>query len=111
MARSQSKTVYRVIYAHLDKVHEIYCRSVGQADLYGFIEIEQMLFGERSQLVVDPGEEKLKNAFSGVQRSYIPLHHVLRIDEVAQEGISKISDHKGPAGVTPFPGGSRPDRS
>ena len=32
-------------------------------------EIEEFLFGERSAILVDPSEEKLKNEFSGVRRS------------------------------------------
>ncbi|WP_240753873.1 DUF1820 family protein [Natronospirillum operosum] len=98
------------MFIHQDKLYEVYCRSMAQGDLYGFLEIEEFIFGERSNLVVDPGEEKLKNEFAGVRRSYIPLHHIVRIDEVEQEGTGKIRDHKNPGGgsVTPFPQGARP---
>ena len=63
--------------------------------MWGFIEIEELVFGERSAVLVDPSEEKLKTEFAGVKRSYIPLHSVIRIDEVEKEGVSKISDFKG----------------
>jgi hypothetical protein len=66
------------------------------------VEVEELVFGERSALVVDPSEEKIKAEFEGVKRSYLPLHSVLRIDEVRQQGVSKISTFDG-SNVTPFP--------
>ena len=60
------------------------------------------MFGERSAMVVDPSEEKLKAEFEGVSRSYIPMHAIVRIDEVAKQGIGKISEASG-TNVSPFP--------
>lgn len=73
------------------KVYEIYARSVSQGSLFGFVEVEKLVFGERSKVVVDPGEERIKAEFAGVRRTYIPMHAILRIDEVEKEGVSKIS--------------------
>ena len=72
---------YKIIFHNQGQIYEIYARQIYQSDLYGFIEVEEYVFGERSQTIVDPAEEKLKNQFSGVKRSYIPLHSVIRIDE------------------------------
>lgn len=95
---------YKVIFYNQDKVYEVYTRYIYQSDMYGFIEVEEYLFGERSQLIVDPGEEKLKNELSGVKRSFIPMHSIIRIDEVEKEGVGKISDSTGAGGnVTAFP--------
>lgn len=112
MAKPSRKTVYRVMFVHQDKMYELYCRTMAQSDLYGFLEIEELIFGERSNVVVDPGEEKLKNEFAGVRRSYIPIHSVIRVDEVEQEGINRIRDNKSAdaGSVTPFPQGTRPVR-
>ncbi len=60
------------------------------------------MFGERTQLVVDPSEEKLKSEFASVKRSFIPLHSVVRIDEVDKEGAAKISEAKS-GNVAQFP--------
>lgn len=84
--------VYKVIFHNGSQVYEIFARAIYQSDMWGFIEIEEMLFGERSQILVDPGEEKLKNEFAGVKRSYVPLQSIIRIDEVEKEGTGKISD-------------------
>lgn len=83
--------VYKVIFSNQGQVFEIYARHVGQGEMFGFIEVEQILFGERSQLIVDASEEKLKTEFAGVKRVFIPLHSVVRIDEVEKEGASRIS--------------------
>ncbi|MBU2864735.1 DUF1820 family protein [Reinekea forsetii] len=96
------KSIYRVAFLNQDKVYEVYCRHVYQSDMYGFIEIEELIFGEKSQLLVDPSEEKLQNEFSGVKRSFIPMHSIIRVDEVDKGGASKISDSK-VSSIAPFP--------
>ncbi len=40
-------------------------------------------------MIVDPSEEKLKNEFSEVKRSFIPMQSIVRIDEVEKEGQEK----------------------
>ena len=73
--------------------------------MYGFLEIGEIIFGERSALLVDPSEEKLKTEFAGVTRTFVPIHAVVRVDEVAKEGTNKITAADSSAGgnVTPFP--------
>ena len=63
----------------------------------------KIIFGERTSLVVDPSEEKIKTEFSGVTKTNIPMHSVLRIDEVDKQGISKISKVDGD-NITHLPG-------
>jgi len=87
-----SQPVYKVIFHNGSQVFEVFARQIYQSDMWGFIEIEELLFGERSQLLVDPSEEKIKNEFAGVKRSYIPLQSVIRIDEVEKEGSVKVSE-------------------
>ena len=61
--------VYKVIFQNANQVFEVFARQIYQSDMWGFIEVEEFVFGERSQIVVDPSEEKLKKEFSGVTRS------------------------------------------
>ena len=96
--------IYKVIFNNQGQVFEIYARNVSQGGLLGFIEVEHILFGERSQLIVDSSEEKLKTEFAGVKRVFIPMHAVVRVDEVEKPGSGRI--HVGEVGagkVTPFP--------
>ncbi|HEY9034218.1 MAG TPA: DUF1820 family protein [Pseudomonadales bacterium] len=95
--------IYKVIFYNQNQVFEVYARQIFQSDLYGFIEIEEFLFGEKSRMIVDPGEEKLKNEFAGVRRSYIPVQAIIRIDEVEREGTAKVSDNPGGSNIATFP--------
>ncbi len=90
-----AQPIYKVIFQNQNKVYEVYARQIFQSDMWGFIEIEEFVFGERSQIVVDPSEERLKNEFGGVKRSYVPVHSIIRIDEVEKEGAAKISNSQG----------------
>jgi hypothetical protein len=96
--------IYKVIFLNQGRVFEIYARSVGQGSIFGFIEVEQWLFGERSSVVVDPSEESLKTEFAGVKRTFIPLHAVVRIDEVEKPGTARIVQGEKEGGkLSPFP--------
>ncbi len=94
---------YKVVFYNQNQVYEVYVRAIYQSEMYGFIEVEEFVFGEKAQIVVDPGEEKLKSEFTGVKRSYIPLHAIIRIDEVEKEGLGKVTEAKLSEKVTPFP--------
>jgi len=89
------KNLYKITFSNQGKLYEIYAKSVSNSNLLGFIEIESLVFGEKTSLVVDPSEEKIKTEFEGVKRTYIPMHSVLRIDEVDKEGVSKVSKAEG----------------
>jgi len=104
------KNLYRVVFLNQGQVYEVYAAGVGPSDLPGFVEIEGYQFGERSQMVVDPSEERLKSEFEGVERSFIPMHAVIRIDEVEQRGVAQVTEYKGEK-ITPFPSPSAPRRS
>nr|BFE93911.1 hypothetical protein GCM10020185_44470 [Pseudomonas brassicacearum subsp. brassicacearum] len=48
--------------------------------------------------------KKLKAQFEGVVRSFVPMHSIVRIDEVERLGTPKISEARGAVGnVMPFP--------
>lgn len=101
--------MYKVVFANHTKVYELYAKAVYQSDMYGFVEVEDFVFGEKSQVIVDPAEEKLRGEFADVQRTYIPMHSILRIDEVEKEGPATIREVKGDDKIANFPlGGIRP---
>lgn len=94
--------IFKVVFVNQGKVYEVYARKVSHGALFGFIEVEELVFGERSSVVLDPTEERIKSEFAGVKRTYLPIHSIVRIDEVRKQGVSKISALEG-ANVTPFP--------
>jgi len=95
------KKLYRVVFMSQGQIYEIYAREVGHGDMFGFVSIEQLVFGERTTVVVDPSEERIKSEFEHVTRTYLPMHSIIRIDEVDKQGVSKISKLEG--NVTQFP--------
>lgn len=97
------KPTYKVIFYNQNQVYEVFARAIYQSEMYGFIEVEEFVFGERTQVIVDPAEEKLKSEFSKVSRSYIPMHSIVRIDEVEREGTAKITEVKGSDKVSHLP--------
>ena len=97
-----SHHIFRILFVNQGKVYEVYARKVSHGGLFGFVEIEELVFGERAGVVLDPTEERIKTEFEGVKRSFLPMHSVLRIDEVSKRGSSKITQFEG--NVTQFPG-------
>jgi len=94
--------LYKVLFMNQGQIYEVYARGVGQGALFGFVELEELVFGERTTVVLDPSEEKIKSEFRGVKRTYIPMHSIVRIDEVDKQGVSKISKVEG-GNVAQFP--------
>jgi hypothetical protein len=98
------KPIYKVIFHNQGKIYEIYARNVQQGAIFGFIEIEKLVFGEKNALVVDPTEENLKSEFNHVTRTYIPMHSVVRIDEMDKQGTAKVTDFDDNGkNIMPFP--------
>ena len=81
---------WRVVFVSQGRTLEIYADDVRSADVFGFIEVSGLRFGQRSEVLVDPGSEQLSREFSGVSRTLVPMHAVVRIDEVAEEGPARI---------------------
>jgi len=92
--------IFRIMFVNQGKVYEIYARRVSHGELFGFIEVEELVFGERATVVVDPAEERIKGEFDGVKRTYLPLHSILRIDEVAHQYAGHEGSGASDAGVT-----------
>ena len=100
----QDRQIYKIIFMNQGKVCEIYAAGVGHGNMFGFVEVEEILFGEKTQVVVDPSEESLKIEFEGVKRTYIPMHSIVRIDEVEKEGTARITGEVKEGGnVASFP--------
>ena len=97
-----TKPIYKVIFMNQGKVFEIYARSVSHGTLFGFVEVEKLVFRSRSSVVVDPSEERIQSEFSGVTRTFLPMHSIVRIDEVEKQGASKVTAVEG-GNVAQFP--------
>ena len=52
------KKTYKIIFMQLGEIYEIFAKQIYQSDMYGFIEVEEYIFKQNKQLVVDPTSEK-----------------------------------------------------
>lgn len=95
--------VYRIPFTNKGELYEIYAKNVDNSDLFGFLEVSDIVWGSTGSLVIDPMEERLRNEFKGVNCTFIPLHAVMRIDVVEKPGTAKITPIAGGNNVTPFP--------
>ena len=94
--------IYRVQFYNGGQIYEVYVRSIDSADVYGFVELSSFMFTKPSQVVIDPSEEKLRNEFGEVDSTWVPIHNIIRIDQVRKEGTAKIVEAES-GNVTPFP--------
>ncbi|WP_166424508.1 DUF1820 family protein [Paraglaciecola sp. 20A4] len=98
---SNNTSLFRIQFISNGVRYELYVRELCQGSLFGFIEIGDFVWDNHTSVVVDPSHEKLKTEFADVTTTYIPMHNVLRIDEVKKQGIAKISELSDK--VTAFP--------
>ena len=95
---SQSTVCYRVVFTSEGKTQELFAKYICEESLMGFVEVEELLFtAPHSGLVVDTQEERLQQTFKGVKRTYLPLHTIVRIDEVdrqvaQRQGLVPVED-------------------
>jgi hypothetical protein len=98
-----TQRIYKITFLNQGQVYEVFARRVNQGGLLGFVEIEGLVFGEKTRVVVDPSEERLQREFEGVKRCYLPMHSVIRIDEVEKQGQGRITEAAKGANVAVFP--------
>ncbi|MBU2979828.1 DUF1820 family protein [Alteromonas sp. C1M14] len=88
---SSNEPLYRIQFVSNGERYELYVREVSQGSLFGFVEIGEFVWDTHTSLVLDPSHEKLKDEFADVERTYVPMHNVLRIDAVKKQGSAKIT--------------------
>ena len=93
--------LYRIQFIANNERYELYVKELTQGSLFGFIEVGDFVWDNHTSVVVDPSHEKLKSEYANVNRTYIPLHSVLKIDEVKEQGTAKVTELGDK--VTPFP--------
>lgn len=96
--------IYRVQYKTDNARYDLYVRHVYPADMAGFICLENFIFHEQQQRIIDPRMEKLSQEFANVTTAFIPYHQIIRIDQVSHAGESRVAEESSPSGkIRPFP--------
>ena len=97
------KRLYKIIFLNQGKVYELFGRKVASSELWGFIEVADLIFETGESLVVDPTEERMRQEFEGARALHLPIQSVLRVEEVDRRGPCLIRDRESGEKVTPFP--------
>ncbi len=101
---ASKQRLYRVSFINQGRTYEVYAREVSHGEMLGFVEVGKLVFGEKTTVVVDTSEERLKQEFENVERFYVPVHAIVRIDEVSKQGAARIVEGgEGGSKVTPLP--------
>lgn len=97
------KKLFRVAFLNHGKVWELYCRGVVSSGLWGFVELSGIEFDTHDAVVIDPVEDKMRDELGDVEVLHLPMHSVLRVEEVRTKGQSVIRDRESGEKITPFP--------
>ena len=98
------KTLYKVTFLSQGKSYELYAHQVGSSELWGFTAVSELVFEPRGEgLVVDPGEERLREEFGDTRVLHLPLHAVVKVEEVEKRGPVAIRDAASGEKIAPFP--------
>lgn len=95
--------IYKVIFFNHGKVYELFAKGATASGLYGFVEISDLIFEEGEGVVIDPTEDRMRAEFAATKVLHIPMHSVIRIEEVEQRGTCVIRDRESGEKITPFP--------
>lgn len=99
-----SKTLYKVTFLSNGKVYELHARQVSASEVWGFTAIADLVFdADGASLVIDPIEERLRDEFANTKVLHLPMHAIMRIEEVRQRGQLAIRDAATGEKITPFP--------
>jgi len=73
--------LYKVKFVQQDAVVELVAKYISEESLMGFIEIEDIVFSGSGEAHCT--DDKYRHEFAGLNRCYLPLHTLLRIDELS----------------------------
>ncbi|QKK02689.1 MAG: DUF1820 family protein [Pseudomonadota bacterium] len=96
--------MFKVSFINHGKVYELFCRKVSGSDIgYAFVEASDLVFDPDDAVVIDPVEERMREEFQDVEVLHIPLHSVIRIEQVRKRGTCVIRDRDSGEKVTSLP--------
>ena len=98
-----ARPIYKVVFLNHGKVYEIFARKVSSSDLWGFTCVSDLELAPREGVLIDPTEERLRDEFQRTRALHLPMHSIVRIEEVAERGTAAIRDGASGEKVIPLP--------
>jgi hypothetical protein len=85
------KKLFKVMFIDEEKkVQTLHASNLNPSSFLGLVEVSDIVFIEQSELIITPDDGKLQEKFKNVEKSYIPLNSIVRIDEVMMEKETPI---------------------
>lgn len=101
---TRSARLHKVVFLSHGRSIELYARHVAGSALWGFVEVGELVFTPPAPgRLVDPGEERLREEFKDTTLLHLPLHAIVRIEEVSRRGTPAIHEVAGGDKIMPFP--------
>jgi len=98
-----TRKLYKIVFHNAGKVYELYARQVASSEMWGFTTVSGLEFGTREGVLVDPTEERLREEFADTRTLHLPVHAIVRIEEVGRRGAAAIRDGSSGEKVVPLP--------
>jgi len=97
--KNSKKNIFRVHFQTEERSYSLLARSVKEAELFGFIEVSEIIFEDTDRLIITPEDEALRKEFAKTESISIPHQYMRRIDLLADDddiGVSylKIAEAK-----------------
>jgi len=97
------KKLYKITFQSQGRTLELYARHVDTSALWGFTQVGEIEFEHSEGIVVDPTEEKLREEFKNTKVLHLPMHCIVRVEEVEKRGPLAIRDTVSGEKIMPFP--------
>lgn len=86
-----NKKLYKVQFIDEKKeVKIIHANHVNPSSFLGLIEISDIIFIDSSDILINPDDEKIRKEFKNVEKTFLPIGTILRIDEIILESETPI---------------------
>lgn len=100
----RKQKLYKVTFLSHGRSIELHARHVASSELWGFTEVGELVFDAPAEgRLVDPVEERLREEFRDTTILHVPMHAIVRIEEVARRGKLSIRETDPGEKITPFP--------
>jgi hypothetical protein len=85
------KKLFKVQFLHNQKeIKTIYANKINPSSFLGLIEVSDIVFIDSSEILINPDDEKIRKEFKDVERTFLPINTIIRIDEVILENETPV---------------------
>ncbi len=72
------------------KKNIIYSSKVNPSSFLGLIELSDIVFLDTSEILITPDDDKIRKEFQDVERTFLPINAIIRIDEIVLENETPV---------------------